>query len=185
MESGVENIFGFPQFIFRQSRRHYALSRRRQTQRLMQTQQRRVLLLLSAILVVTDDFVCMGQLVIGQEDVPGVCDGEEVFSPTQKCALVPPRLLDVYGGGQFCCHCYLGKQIIPNIIPIIPQEKEVDRGWFKATSDCCCLGAISSLLGWIDTGVILRTLIQRRTKNSSSTLTILCRQKSAMGHSWK
>lgn len=134
----------------------------------MQTQQRRVLLLLSAILVVTDDFVCMGQLVVGQEDVPGVCDGEEVFSPTQKCALVPPRLLDVYGGGQFCCHCYLGKQIIPNIIPIIPQEKEVDRGWFKATSDCCCLGAISSLLGWIDTGVILRTLIQRRKKKKTA-----------------
>lgn len=99
MESGVENIFGFPQFIFRQSRRHYALSRRRQTQCLMQTQQQRVPLLLSAILVVTDDLVCVGQLVVGEEDVPGVCDSEEVFSPTQKRALVPPRLLDVYGGG--------------------------------------------------------------------------------------
>lgn len=74
--------------------------RRRQTQPLMQTQQRHVLLLLlSAILVVTDDFVCMGQLIVGEEDVPGVCDSEEVLSPTQKCALVPPGLLDVYGGG--------------------------------------------------------------------------------------
>lgn len=65
----------------------------------MQTQQQRVPLLLSAVLVVTDDLVCVDQLVIGEEDVPGVCDSEEVFSPTQKRALVPPRLLDVYGGG--------------------------------------------------------------------------------------
>lgn len=99
MESRIENIFSFPQFIFRQTRRHYALPRRRQTQPLTRARRRHELPLPSAILVVTDDFVCMGQLVVREEDVPGVCDSEEVFSPTQKCALVPPGLLDVYGGG--------------------------------------------------------------------------------------
>lgn len=60
--------------------------------------------------VVSDDFVCMSQLFVGEEDVPGVCDSEEMFSPTYKCALVPPRLLDVYGSGKLCSHIYLEKE---------------------------------------------------------------------------
>lgn len=53
----------------------------------------------AAVPVVTDDPVCVGQLVVGEQHVPGVCDGEEVLGPAQEGALVPPRLLDVYGGG--------------------------------------------------------------------------------------
>lgn len=44
------------------------------------------------------------QLFVGEEDIPGVCDGEEMFGPTHKCALVPSGLLDVYGGGNLCSH---------------------------------------------------------------------------------
>lgn len=64
----------------------------------MQTRQHKQPLL-STILVVTDDFVRVGQLIVGEEDVPGVCDSEEVFSPAHESALVPPGLLDVYGSG--------------------------------------------------------------------------------------
>lgn len=48
--------------------------------------------------VVGDDFVRVGQLLVGQQDVPGVCDGEEVLGSTHEGALVPSRLLDVYRG---------------------------------------------------------------------------------------
>lgn len=99
VESRVEYIFCFPKIILRQSRRHNSLSGGRQTQSLMQTQHHKQPLSLSTILVVADDFVRMGQLIVGEEDVPGVRDGEEVFSPAHEGALVPPGLLDVYGSG--------------------------------------------------------------------------------------
>lgn len=61
-------------------------------------------LLLACIPVVGDDFVSMIQLLVGEEDVAWVCDGEEVLGPTHKCALVPAGLLNVYRGGNLRCH---------------------------------------------------------------------------------
>lgn len=41
----------------------------------------------------------VSQLLVGEEDVPGVCDGEEMLGPSHKRALVPPGFLNVYGSG--------------------------------------------------------------------------------------
>lgn len=49
--------------------------------------------------VVSDDLVSLSELLVGQEDVPGVRHSEEMLGPTKECALVPPGLLDVYGRG--------------------------------------------------------------------------------------
>lgn len=49
--------------------------------------------------VVTDDFVSVSQLLVGEEDVPRVCDSEEMLGSSHKCALVPPGFLNVYGSG--------------------------------------------------------------------------------------
>lgn len=44
------------------------------------------------------------QSLRGEQDIPGICDHEEVLGAPHECALVPSRLFDVYVEGQLSRH---------------------------------------------------------------------------------